>query len=301
MIPLAEAAPPRPGGGNSSVRSMFALWNSGLLIVALLLSCASAPSGQNRLGQDPREKPAPGTGAPAGGAAPAAPFLSFSVRQAYPHDPQAFTQGLVFDGEFLYESTGLRGRSSVRKVELETGQVLQKRAIAPEHFGEGVTLWEDRLIQLTWLSGRAFSYDRQSFRPLGEFRYLGEGWGLTHDGQRLIMSDGSSRLTFRAPKNFAELGRVEVRDRGLPVEQLNELEYIRGEVFANVWSTDLIARISPQTGQVTGWLDLQGLRDQLPPGSDAEALNGIACDPAGKRVFVTGKLWPRLFEITLSK
>ena len=285
----------------TSFRNRAANWGAGLLTAALLLACAPAPSGQDRLIKALRETRDSGPAPPGREPPPAAPFLSFRLRKAYPHDPQAFTQGLLFAGGYLYESTGLRGRSSVRKVELETGQVLQMRSVAPEHFAEGLADWEGRLIQLTWLSGRAFCYDRETLRPLREFRYQGEGWGLTHDGRRLILSDGSDRLSFRDPGSFAELGRVEVRDRGLPVSQLNELEYIRGEVFANVWSTDLIARISLQTGQVTGWMDLQGLRGQLPPGSEAEALNGIAFDPAENRVFVTGKLWPRLFEITLTE
>ena len=225
---------------------------------------------------------------------------TFEVTRVYPHNPNAFTQGLLFADGFLYESTGQYGRSSLRKVDLETGQVLQSVPLEGQFFGEGLTLFGGRLIQLTWLSQIGFVYDRESFALRDQFAYLTEGWGLTHDGNRLIMSDGTSVLYFLDPKSFAETGQLQVHDDRGPVTRLNELEWIDGEIFANIWRTDYIARISPQSGRVTGWIFLGDLlsaedRPRLP---DA-VLNGIAYDPATKRLFVTGKLWPKLFEIKL--
>ncbi|MEQ1579680.1 MAG: glutaminyl-peptide cyclotransferase [Steroidobacteraceae bacterium] len=223
----------------------------------------------------------------------------FEIINTYPHDPTAFTQGLVYIDGSLYESTGLNGQSSVRKVKLETGKVLQQQSVDPRHFAEGLTEWDGKLLQLTWQSGIGFIYDRATLRLKGTFNYSGEGWGLTHDGSRLILSDGSANLRFLNPDSFREIGRVVVRDHGTPVQDLNELEFIKGEVYANVWHTNKIARISPATGEVLGWIDLTGLIAQrLLPHSEA-VLNGIAYDSAHDRLFVTGKLWPRLFEIRL--
>ena len=225
------------------------------------------------------------------------PVYTYEIVNSFPHDPTAFTQGLVFKGGVLYEGTGLRGRSELRKVDLLTGDVLQRRNLQANFFGEGLTAFEDRLIQLTWKAGVGFVYDRASFRLLKKFRYSTEGWGITHDGKRLIMSDGTSTLRFLDPKTFAEIGLIEVYDRTDPVNKLNELEYVQGQVFANVWRTDLIARIAPESGRVLGWIDLSGLlkpEDRLPASG---VLNGIAYDPANDRLFVTGKLWPKLFEI----
>jgi glutamine cyclotransferase len=224
--------------------------------------------------------------------------FGYEVVRAYPHDPAAFTQGLVYGSGQLYESTGLRGVSSLRQVQLGTGEVVRRLALAPEYFGEGLTLWEGTLLQLTWLSGLGFSYDEVSFDATGTFTYPGEGWGLTHDGRRLILSDGTPWLRFLDPLTQVETGRVEVTDRGEPVRQLNELEFVNGRVYANVWQTDRIAIIAPASGQVTGWVDLAGLlpRDAA---RRADVLNGIAYDAAGDRLFVTGKLWPTLFEIRL--
>ncbi|MCL6511898.1 MAG: glutaminyl-peptide cyclotransferase [Anaerolineae bacterium] len=230
--------------------------------------------------------------------APAAITYTYAVVNVYPHDPGAFTQGLVYADGVLYESTGLNGRSSLRRVALETGEVLQRRDLAPEYFGEGLALFNDRLIQLTWQNNIGFVYDANSFEPLQTWAYPTEGWGLTHDGTHLIMSDGSATLRFLDPYTFAVQREVMVTDGGRPVARLNELEYINGEVFANVWMTDWIARIDPHTGRVLGWVDLSGL---LAPEERAgtDVLNGIAYDPQGGRLFVTGKLWPKLFEITL--
>jgi glutaminyl-peptide cyclotransferase len=227
----------------------------------------------------------------------AVPVATYRVRNTYPHDPAAFTQGLVYEDGLLYEGTGLNGQSTLRKVELETGNVLQTHAISDTYFGEGITIFGDKIIQLTWQSQLGFVYDKATFAPLGEFHYPTEGWGLTHDGQRLIMSDGTATLHFLDPQTFQELGHLDIHDSSGPVVRLNELEYIHGEIYANIWQTDMIARISPQSGQVLGWIDLAGLlspEERQPP---ADVLNGIAYDPASDRLFVTGKRWPKLFEI----
>lgn len=223
----------------------------------------------------------------------------FRIAHVTPHDPGAYTQGLVFSGGFLYESTGKYGASSIRKVEIATGRVLKIALLPRAHFGEGLTLWRDRLIQLTWRSKVGFVYDRGSFSKIGEFRIDAEGWGLTSDGKSLIMSDGTDTLRFLDPETFAETGRLAVSDDGDPVWNLNELEYIDGEIFANIWFEDVVARISPQSGAVLGWLDLSALRNFLDAGGSAEVLNGIAWDPEGRRLFVTGKYWPKLFELEL--
>ena len=198
----------------------------------------------------------------------------------------------------MYEGTGLRGRSSVRRVALESGQVLQQRDVPEQFFGEGITVWQSELFQLTWQSGVAFVYDRFTFAPRRTLRYRGEGWGLTHDGSSLIMSDGGDTLRFLDPATFAERRRVRVTAARAPVRRLNELEYVRGEIFANVWQTDLVVRIDPMTGRVIGRIDLKGLLSERELES-ADVLNGIAYDEARDRLFVTGKWWPKLFEIRL--
>jgi glutamine cyclotransferase len=223
----------------------------------------------------------------------------YRIKNIYPHDPQAFTQGLVYEGGFLYESTGLYRRSSVRRVALETGRVVQRLSLPPRFFGEGLTVFDGRLIQLTWRSRTGFVYDKRSFQLQARFHYPTEGWGLTHDGQRLILSDGSSSLYFLDPTTFRETGRIRVFDHRGPVDRLNELEYIGGEIYANVWRTDRIARISPLTGEVVGWIDLSGLLEPNAEHDSVDVLNGIAYDFANERLFVTGKLWPKLFEIEL--
>jgi glutaminyl-peptide cyclotransferase len=224
-----------------------------------------------------------------------APVAGYSVQHAYPHDPAAFTQGLEYLNGNLYESTGLNGRSSIRKVKLETGAVLQQRAVSRDYFGEGLTIWKSTLIELTWQSQVAFVYDRDTFEPRRMFSYPGEGWGLTHDATNLIMSDGTADLRFLDPETFKERRRVTVTDGGRPVPRLNELEYVKGQVFANIWTTDDIVRIDPVSGRVLGRIDLRGLLADSPTPTDV--LNGIAYDQAGDRLFVTGKLWPKLFEI----
>ena len=228
------------------------------------------------------------------------PTYSYRVVRTFPHAPDAFTQGLLYNDGFLYESTGQYGQSSLRKVELETGAVVQLHQLDDRFFGEGLALFGNRLLQLTWRANKGFAYRLDSFEPLAEFAYPTEGWGLTHNGELLIMSDGSSTLYFRDPFTFAEVSRVAVVAQGRPISQLNELEWIAGEVFANIWRTDIIARIDPATGQVTGWIDLTGLlSDADRRGSNAEVLNGIAYDSEGERLFVTGKWWPKLYQIEL--
>ncbi|HQH73406.1 MAG TPA: glutaminyl-peptide cyclotransferase [bacterium] len=227
------------------------------------------------------------------------PLYTYQIIHRYPHDPNAFTQGLYYQDGFLYEGTGLYRYSSLRKVNLETGEVVRIHHLPDEYFGEGITLFNHQIHQLTWLSKTGFVYDAETFAPLREFHYGTEGWGLTHDGKRLIMSDGSSTLYFRDPATFDEISRVTVRDATRPITRLNELEYVRGEIFANIWETDFIARISPGTGQVTGWIDLTGLLSPEDLKEPVDVLNGIAYDEAHDRLFVTGKLWPVLFEIDL--
>lgn len=227
------------------------------------------------------------------------PTYTYQIINAYPHDPNAFTQGLVFHRGVLYEGTGRNGYSSIRLTNLETGSVLQQRDLGAEYFGEGITIWQDRLIQLTWQSGVGFIYDLTTFAPLGSFSYPGEGWGLTHDDQRLIMSDGTDVIRFLDLESLAENGRIQVHDQNGPVMQLNELEYINGEIWANIWQTNTIARISPQTGQVVGWIDLTGLLNPADLTQPADVLNGIAYDANHDRLFVTGKWWPKIFEIKL--
>jgi glutaminyl-peptide cyclotransferase len=234
------------------------------------------------------------------GAAQAAPEYGYRVVHRYPHSTKSFTEGLFYKDGYLYESTGLEGHSAIQKEELKTGKVLQRREIDPRYFGEGIVAWKDRLIELTWRSQIGFIYDLKTFAPKGSFNYLGEGWALTEDGRRLIMSDGTPELRFLDPKTLKETGRIRVTDNGRPVGNLNELEYVEGQVFANIWMTDSIARIDPATGKVVGWIDLSGIlqpADVVPGQTDV--LNGIAYDAKTKRLFVTGKMWPAVFEIEL--
>lgn len=229
-----------------------------------------------------------------------APSDSYQVVHTYQHDPQAFTQGLIYVDGHLYESTGLNGKSSLRMVDLASGSVLQKHDLPSDIFGEGLTDWGSTLIQLTWTSHKAFVYDRFSFATQRTMSYEGEGWGLTHDATQLIMSDGTSYLRFLDPKSFHSIRRLRVTDQsGRPVENLNELEWVRGEIYANVWQTDDILRISPHTGKVLGRMNLKGIIVKRELHGEGAVLNGIAYDAKGDRLFVTGKLWPKLFEIKI--
>jgi glutaminyl-peptide cyclotransferase len=227
----------------------------------------------------------------------ASPEYGYRVVHVYPHDRTAFTQGLEYRGGFLYEGTGLEGRSVVRKVKLETGEVIQQIRIPPQLFGEGITIINQRIVELTWKAQAGFVYDQDSLRQLRTFQYPGEGWGLTNDGQQIYMSDGSSEIRVWDAVTLQEKKRLKVRDGAKPVAMLNELEYVRGEIYANVWQTDRMVRISPADGRVLGWIDLAGLLSEQDRSQQVDVLNGIAYDSFGDRLFVTGKLWPKLFEI----
>ena len=287
MKPLTAAA---LRGSNPKISARTGKWPL-LLAVLLLVSLGgfemtrrnAAPPVATTQSAPPRDVPAV--------------RLDWQVANSYAHDPKAFTQGLVwFDGGF-YEGTGLEGQSSLRRVAFPSGKVLQKRDLPADVFGEGVAQVGDKLVELTWQSRRGFVWDRATFKPLGEFTYANEGWGLTFDGQYLIQSDGTSTLTYLDPQTFQPLRQLTVTFDGKMQRNLNELEWINGAIWANVWQTDQIVRIDPASGQVTGYLDLTGLlQPQMRTGHE-DVLNGIAYDAKTKRLFVTGKLWPRLFEI----
>ena len=227
------------------------------------------------------------------------PVYGYQVVHVYPHDHGAFTQGLIYLDGFLYEGTGMYGQSSIRKVDLTTGRVLQEKPLSEQFFGEGLTDWGNQLIEITWKTKTGFVWDRETFQLQKSFGYPGEGWGLTHDAKRLIMSDGSAFLRFLDPVSLKETGKLQVKAGALPIDNLNELEYYKGDVLANVWQQDRIARISLSTGQVTGWIDLTGILPAGDRGGNIDVLNGIAYDAKGDRLFVTGKWWPKLFEIKL--
>ncbi len=228
------------------------------------------------------------------------PVYGYRVLSVLPHDPQAFTQGLDFADGVLYEGTGLYGASSLRRVELESGRVLQQHDLDAAYFGEGISVLGDRIYQLTWQNGVGFVSDRESFQPVQQFSYPTEGWGLTHDGEQLILSDGTATLYFLDPATLQETGRVTVTLAGERVTRLNELEYVDGKVLANVWQTDSVLRIDPATGQVDALYDFSGLLSQAPPFTGTvDVLNGIAFEEQKGRLFVTGKLWPALFEVEL--
>jgi len=233
-------------------------------------------------------------------AAAAIPVYDFKIVHSYPHDPTAFTEGLLYRDGFLYESTGLNGKSSIRKVALETGKVLQSKDIPPQYFGEGLTAWGNTLVNLTWQTQTGFVFDLATFEQRGTFVYPGEGWGLASSDKELVMSDGSAVLRFLDPRTFLEVRRVRVTADGIPVDQVNELEWVGDEIFANLWHTNTIARIDPATGKITGWVDLSKLYPAAGSGPNGEnVMNGIAYDAEKKRLFVTGKLWPKLYEIKL--
>lgn len=225
------------------------------------------------------------------------PEYTYKIVHAFPHDRTAFTQGLVYRDGFLYEGTGLNGHSSLRKVRLETGEVVQRVDLPSEFFGEGIALLKNEIVQLTWQSQTGFVYDVNDFHLLRQFSYPGEGWGLTTNGREIFMSDGTAEVRVLDTGTFREKRRFKVHDGATPITQLNELELVDGEIFANVWQTDRIARISPQSGAVVGWIDLTGLLGPMYRLEEGAVLNGIAYDPIGKRLFVTGKLWPSIFEI----
>ena len=265
----------------------------------VLLNQEPAQSPTPTPGPSPTPEPTPTpppTATPTGETSPIS--YTYEVINVYPHDSNAFTQGLVIDEGVMYEGTGLTGESSLRRVDLETGDVLQIHELPSNLFGEGITVFDDKIIQLTWQSQIGFVYDKSSFDLLQNFSYSTQGWGITTDGTRLIMSDGSANLYFLNPETFEKTGQVEVHDGNTSVTKLNELEYINGEVYANVWLTDKIAIINPNTGQVTGWIDLTGIYTPG-TGDSNNVLNGIAYDSENSSLFVTGKRWSQLFEIKL--
>lgn len=227
--------------------------------------------------------------------------LAYQIISTRPHDSDSYTQGLEFRDGRLFESAGQYGESTLREVDPATGKLLRKRPLAKTVFGEGLTILGKEMFVLTWKSNTAYVFDPETFKPLHTFTYKGEGWGLTHDGKQLIMSDGTSDLRFINPKDFSVVKTLPVKDGNTLVKDINELEMVDGQIFANIYLTDRIARISPETGQVTGWLDLRGLRNQLTPRGRAEVLNGIALDKSTGNLLVTGKYWPQMFEIQIRK
>ncbi len=276
---------------------MLVMWRSkqlgclvGLSVLLGLHACQTASNSAPPHSQPPTQTTNPPP-------EPEIPVYRYRIVNTFPHDKNAFTQGLEFHNGYLYESTGLHGQSSLRKVELRTGRVLQIHRLPDEYFAEGITLFGDRIYQLTWQNGICFVYRLNNFRQEMQFRYYGEGWGLTNDGKHLIMSDGSETITFRDPETFAEVRKITVRAQGKPVRNLNELEYIEGEIWANIWHSEMIARIDPSSGVVKAWVDMQGL--PVPNRGPEDVLNGIAYDRQNKRIFVTGKNWSKLFEIEL--
>ncbi|HEX8446490.1 MAG TPA: glutaminyl-peptide cyclotransferase [Sphingomonas sp.] len=264
-----------------------------LLCLLPLIACSAAPPGS----------PPPRDSTPTTQAATPTPVpvIVPTIVRRYPHDSNAFTQGLLWDRGSLYESTGQIGRSEIRHVRLADGKVLQRTAVPATVFGEGMALWKDDLVSLSWQSERGWRWDRATLRRKAEFRYPGEGWGLTGDGRRLILSDGTPELRFLDPVSFAEQGRLRVTADGQPLYNMNELEYVKGEILANVWQTPMIARIDPATGVVKGWLDLRSIVAQVGARDPDAVLNGIAYDAQGDRLFVTGKNWPALFEIRIPR
>ncbi|MGA3017783.1 MAG: glutaminyl-peptide cyclotransferase [Bryobacteraceae bacterium] len=253
-----------------------------LILFAAIAACACGPASQ--------------TGVPEYG---------YDVVHVYPHDRTAFTEGLFYLDGFLYEATGLEQHSSVRKVKLETGEVVENHDLPPEFFGEGIIKWKDKLYQLTYKTEVGFVYDFATFQEKSRFQYSGEGWSMTTDGKVIYMDDGSAQIRIWDPETLQEKGRITVTDEGKPVENVNELEWVKGELYANIWQTDRIARIDPKTGKVVGWIDLTGLlapSDIVETGDfRTDVLNGIAYDAQHDRLFVTGKNWPKLFEIKLTR
>jgi glutamine cyclotransferase len=227
------------------------------------------------------------------------PVYPYRVIRSYPHDRLAFTQGLVYEEGFFYEGTGLHGQSALRKVDPVSGRILKEIRLDPSHFGEGIAVFGERIVQLTWKSRIGFVYDKNSFQLVKTFAYPGEGWGITHDGRRLIMSDGTAVLRFLDPNDFKEVATLRVHDEKGPVTGLNELEYIKGVIYANVWPTERVAVIDPRRGRIKAWIDLKGLLGKFDV-QGVDVLNGIAYDARGERLFVTGKLWPKVFEIKTS-
>jgi glutamine cyclotransferase len=259
----------------------------------LSLGCHNRQAGAGPLVSDQDQQQIDAT------APPRVDKYSYDIINIYPHDPAAFTQGLLYHDGVLYESTGLNGQSSLRKVEIQTGRVLNRIDVPAQYFAEGLAMFGGQLFQLTWQTQIGFVYDPGSLQMVKSFNYIGEGWGLTNDGQSLIMSNGTNLISYLDPRTFEVRRVLAVNDESRPIANINELEYVKGQIFANIWQTERIARIDPQSGRLTGWIYLTGLlpaEDKIRP---VDVLNGIAYDEANDRLFVTGKLWPKLFEIKL--
>ena len=267
-------------------------------VLVLLVAAWPGPHGRV-VAQEQASQPSSTADRPSAPSQAPVVYYQCKVIRSYPHDTQNFTQGLVYQDGFLYEGTGLYGQSILTKRELKTGRIVKKCRLPRKYFGEGIALFDGKIFQLTWKARKGFTYDQKTFRLLGEFSYAGQGWGLTHDGTRLILSDGTDTLRFLDPNTYAETGRVKVRSNGRPLRQINELEFIDGQIYANVLPTDYIAVIAPQTGRVTGWINLRGLCNPPPREPSTSILNGIAYIPETKHLLVTGKRWPKIYEIEL--
>jgi glutamine cyclotransferase len=228
-----------------------------------------------------------------------APIAAITIINIFPHDPESFTQGLVYHQGYLYESAGLYGKSALKKMDIQSGKAIKIVKLGTKYFAEGMAILDNKIYQLTWQNQTGFIYDLMSFRAMGEFSYSGEGWGLTSDGKSLILSNGTEFISYLNPKTYKVIRKIKVQDGDVPVNNLNELEYIRGEIWANVFMEEVIVRISPQTGKVLGWIDLSQLNALLPRSETRDVLNGIAYDAEGDRIFITGKFWPKLFEIKI--
>ncbi len=287
---------------NTRAVNSIKVWLMVLILLGVCLGCGAGTLTQNssNTNNTPRDETEKQEPRPAGGSVDVHEY-SFEIVNTLPHDVKAFTQGLVFYDNALFESTGQYGESSLRRIDLGTGRVLKKTDVPAQYFAEGIALLGGKVFQLTWTTHKGFIYDPKTFQKEGEFTYGGEGWGLTSDGESLIMSDGTNQIRFLNPSSYEIKRTIEIFDRNQPLRELNELEYVKGEIYANVWHTDRIARIDPQTGKVLGWIDLKGLLAPTEQSDPEAVLNGIAYDEAGDRLFVTGKLWPKLFEIRLRK
>jgi glutamine cyclotransferase len=226
-------------------------------------------------------------------------LYGYKIVNTFSHDPEAFTQGLFLEDGILYESTGLKGKSTVKKIDLKTGKVIKSRNMQDKFFGEGLTIVNDKIIQITWRSKTGFVYDKDSLEILRTFSYKTQGWGITYDGKYLILSDGSDILYFMDPKSFVIVGKLEVYDEKGKVSNLNELEYINGEIYANIWGKELIARIDPKTGHINSWIDLTGILTPEDRKGKEDVLNGIAYNSENNTLLVTGKFWPKIFEIEI--
>lgn len=277
-----------------SIRQLSNKLTCTLLLPALMASSMAAACAGEQADKNVNAMPVP--------PATRTPTYSFEVVRTYPHAVDAYTQGLLFHEGRLFEGTGQYGESDIREVELESGRVIRKRELSDSaYFGEGIVIVDDKLIEITWKSGVAFIYDWKSFEPKGQFKYDGEGWGLTWDGTSIIMSNGSPTIVFRDPKTFAATRTIEVNDNGTPVTKLNELEWVKGEIWANVYETDQIVRINPADGKVVGVIDLAGILPAVDRTTKTEVMNGIVYDAKADRIFITGKYWPKMFEIKLKQ